>query len=113
VAGEWHTGEWHGDNKRFNSPPAHQPSILSLQGDRPIDWAALTSLAPDFAASDREIFRVPTNWQAVEGMISAKRQQLLAGDDAFGPRIAVFPPAPVSACISLGYHLTSRPRRSR
>ena len=47
--------------------------------------------------------------EAVDATIAAATRQLLAGEDAFDRRIAVFPLAPVSACISLGYHLTSRP----
>jgi hypothetical protein len=43
-------------------------------------------------------------------MIAREVGQLLAGGDTFERRVAVFPLAPVSACISLGYHLTSRPR---
>ena len=49
------------------------------------------------------------DWHAVDTAIAAAASRLLAGDDAFDRRIAVFPLAPVSACIALGYHLTSRP----
>jgi hypothetical protein len=57
------------------------------------------------------ILRVPSDtadWQAVDRTIAAAAQQLLADGDAFDRRIAIFPLAPISACISLGYHLTSR-----
>jgi hypothetical protein len=87
--------------------------VFSLQGDHPIDLGSVdAALAPDFVAGDPETFRVPTDtgeWQAVDSMIAAKARALLAGDDAFDERLAVFPLAPVSACVSLGYHLTSRP----
>jgi hypothetical protein len=56
--------------------------------------------------------RVPTDthdWQAVDRDIAAAARSLMTGDDVFDQCIAVFPLAPVSACLSLGYHLTSRP----
>jgi len=70
------------------------------------------SLSPDFVVDNPQVVQVPTNtddWQAVDEELAAKAHQLLAGDDAFDRRIAIFPIAPVSSCISLGYHLTSRP----
>ena len=33
----------------------------------------------------------------------------MSAGDNFDRRLAVFPLAPVSACVSLGYHLTNRP----
>ena len=56
--------------------------------------------------------RVPTDttdWQAVDLEIAAAARSLMSDEDAFDQRIAVFPLAPVGACLSLGYHLTSRP----
>src|SRR5262245_17087385 len=58
------------------------------------------------------VLQVPTDtadWQGVDTTIAAAARQLLAAEDTFDRRIAIFPLAPVSACISLGYHLTSRP----
>ncbi len=88
-------------------------TVLGLQGDHPIDLAsANAALAPDFMVDKPLLLQVPTNtadWAAVDVAIAAKARQFLAGGDTFDQRIAVFPLAPVSACISLGYHLTSRP----
>jgi hypothetical protein len=88
-------------------------TAFSIQGDHPIDLGTIDeSLSPDFVAGSPEIFRVatdPPNWGLVDAAIAVKAQQLLAGEDSFDRRIAIFPLAPVSACISLGYHLTSRP----
>jgi hypothetical protein len=88
-------------------------TVLALQGDHPIDLASAdAALAPDFMVGKPLLLQVPTNtadWAAVDVAIAAKARQLLAGGDTFDQRIAVFPLAPVSACISLGYHLTSRP----
>jgi hypothetical protein len=86
---------------------------VSLIGDHPVDLTtADAALAPDFMNGDPARIRVPTDardWQAVDGDIAAATRTLMTGDDEFDHRIAVFPLASVSACLSLGYHLTSRP----
>jgi len=86
---------------------------VSLIGDHPVDLATVdAALAPDFTSGDPLRIRVPTDtqdWQAVDRGIAAAARTLMAGGDQFDQRIAVFPLAPVSACLSLGYHLTSRP----
>jgi hypothetical protein len=86
---------------------------VSLVGDHPVDLVtADAALSPDFINGDPTRIRVPTetaDWQAVDRDIAAAARALMTGDDTFDQRIAVFPLAPVSACLSLGYHLTSRP----
>lgn len=86
---------------------------VSLVGDHPVDLAtADAALVPDFINGEPVRIRVPTDapdWQVIDRDISAAARTLMAGDDLFDQRIAVFPLAPVSACLSLGYHLTSRP----
>jgi hypothetical protein len=88
-------------------------TALALRGDHPLDLAtADAALTPDFIIDNPQSLQVPTDtsdWPAVDRTIAAKARQLLAEDDIFDRRIAIFPLAPVSACISLGYHLTSRP----
>jgi hypothetical protein len=88
-------------------------SALAMWGDHPADLrTAGEAVAPDFIVDTPEVLQVPTDaadWQGVDHTIAANAHRLLAGDDAFERRIAVFPLAPVSACLSLGYHLTSRP----
>jgi hypothetical protein len=87
--------------------------VFGLQGDHPVDLAtADEALSPDFIAGSAERLQVPTNtldWQAVDATIAERARELLADGDAFDRRLAVFPSAPVSACLSLGYHLTNRP----
>ena len=87
--------------------------VVSLVGDHPVDLAtADAALSPDFMNGEPTSIRVPTDtqdWQAVDHDIAAAARSLMTGDDVFDQRIAVFPLAPVSACLSLGYHLTSRP----
>jgi hypothetical protein len=88
-------------------------TALALRGDHPVDLAtAAEALVPDFIIDQPQVLQVPTDpddWQAIDGIIAAEAHRLLAQGDAFDQRIAVFPLAPVSACFSLGYHLTSRP----
>jgi len=88
-------------------------TALALRGDHPLDLGtAAEALTPDFILGRPQLLQVPTDaadWQALDENITIAARQLLAGEDTFDRRIAVFPLAPVSACISLGYHLTSRP----
>jgi hypothetical protein len=88
-------------------------TALALRGDHPVDLAtAAEALTPDFILGATQVLQVPTDpsdWQTVDKTIAAAARQLLAAEDAFDRRIAVFPLAPISACISLGYHFTSRP----
>ena len=88
-------------------------TALGLQGDHPIDFGtAGEALSPDFILGDTVTLQVPTNatdWNVVDATISSKVRELLSGPDLFDRRLAIFPLAAVSACLSLGYHLTSWP----
>ncbi len=88
-------------------------SVVVLEGDHPTDvGSAAAALAPDFPDGDPTKITVPSNssdWAKIGGEIAGKAAAVLANTDSFERRIAVFPLAPVSACIALGYHLTSRP----
>jgi hypothetical protein len=88
-------------------------TAFALQGDHPVDLAtADEAVSPDFIAATPQVLRVPsesTNWPQIDQSIAARARELLAEGDTFDRRLAVFPQAPVSACISLGYHLTNRP----
>lgn len=88
-------------------------TALALRGDHPLDLATIgEAVAPDFILGDAQVLQVPTNatdWPAVDKIIAAAASRLLGANDAFDRRIAILPLAPVSACIALGYHLTSRP----
>jgi hypothetical protein len=82
-------------------------TALALRGDHPVDLATATeALSPDFIIDPPQVLQVPTNpddWQAMDGIIAAEARRLLAQGDPFDQRIAIFPLAPVSAGISLGY----------
>jgi hypothetical protein len=88
-------------------------TAVGLQGDHPIDLATADgAISPDFIAAIPQSLQVPTDaedWRAVDLAIDNRARELLAEGDAFDRRLAVFPLAPVSACLSLGYHLTNRP----
>ena len=87
-------------------------SAFVLRGDHPLDMATIeAALSPDFIVDTPDVLSVSmdSDWPEANARIAAKARALLAGDDAFDKRIAVFPIAPVSACLALGYHLTSRP----
>lgn len=86
---------------------------VALMGGFPLDLAtADAAVSPDYLSSAPHLVEVPLDtdqWQRVDSAIAAEVAALLGGADAFDRRIAVFPLAPVSACIALGYHFTSRP----
>jgi hypothetical protein len=88
-------------------------TVLGLRGDHVVDLGTTSeALSPDFIAGDPDVVHIPTeatDWRAVNVMLAARARELLSGRDAFERRLAVFPLAPVSACVALGYHLTNRP----
>ncbi len=88
--------------------------VLVLQGTAPIDAELATqALSPDFAAGQPVVITVPmpaTDWPGFGRQIGAEVRTLLMPADPYDSRFAVFPLAPVSACIALGYMLTNRPR---
>ncbi|MGA2302546.1 MAG: hypothetical protein ABSG77_17845 [Candidatus Acidiferrum sp.] len=82
-------------------------TTLCLVGDHPVDVSTINeALAPDFVAGEAQRLQVPgepEDWATTDAAIAARVQTLLAGGDVFDCRLAVFPLAPVSACLSLGY----------
>ena len=86
---------------------------VALQGDHSLDLSTINeALAPDFADGDPKYLTVPGNssdWSNVDAGLAAQAKALVASSDTVDRRLAIFPLAPVSACIALGYHLTSRP----
>lgn len=84
-----------------------------LEGEHPIDAELCKqALHPDFASREPFLVRVSpadTAWGQIGETIESQTAQLLAASDTFNERFAVFPLAPVSACIALGRELTNRP----
>ncbi len=89
-------------------------TAVFLEGSHPLDKEeAVAALAPDFVSSARSIAAMKTStqaWNSIYGKLAGRVNQLLRQRDPFDCRIAVFPLAPVSSCLALGYLLTNRPR---
>jgi hypothetical protein len=87
-----------------------QPVIL--QGDQPIDVEkAIEALSPDFASSKPFVLTCSynSNWTAKLSELRGEVDAIQGSGDSFDRRFAVFPLAPVSACIAMGYLFTNRP----
>ena len=89
-------------------------TVVLLQGAHPIDAQhAITALRPDYHENSPhliEICRDRADWQQMSKHISTSVHALIGRRDPFNKRFAIFPLAPISACITLGYCLTDRPR---
>ena len=88
-------------------------NVLILQGEHPIDAGLLdAALAPDYVAGKPTIVSVQQGepWQETFRDLTNSIRRYLGQRDAFDCRFAVFPLAPVSACLAAGHLLTNRPR---
>jgi hypothetical protein len=88
-------------------------NVLVLQGDHPIDVAqTVAALSPDFPRRKPTVVTVLANhpWPRTFENLRRAIQKFLSQGDPFDDRFAIFPLAPVSACIATGYLLTNRPR---
>jgi 5-methylcytosine-specific restriction endonuclease McrA len=91
----------------------HGWRTLILQGGHPIDATqALEALSPDFPKGKPAVLSVPPggSWPKAYVKMEKVISGFLAKGDPFNNRFAVFPLAPVSACLAAGYLLTNRPR---
>jgi len=96
--------------ERGNTTRGWQPVIL--QGDQPIDVEkAIEALSPDFASSKPFVLTCSynSNWTAKLSELRAEVDAIQGSGDSYDKRYAVFPLAPVSACIAVGYLFTNRP----
>lgn len=89
-------------------------ATILLQGSHPFDLEpAIAALIPDFPSGDPLVVRVEPDkesWQSIQTRLAEHVNTLLNTGDPFDFRLAIFPLAPVSACLALGYYLTNRPR---
>lgn len=89
-------------------------ATILLQGSHPFDLEpAIAALIPDFPSGAPLVVRVDPDeesWKSIQTRLAEQVDTLLNTDDLFNFRLAVFPLAPVSACLALGYYLTNRPR---
>jgi hypothetical protein len=89
-------------------------ATILLQGIYPFDLeSTIVALLPDFPSGDPLVIKVDPDkktWSNIQSQLRIQIDTLLKTGDPFDFRIAVFPLAPVSACLALGYCLTNRPR---
>lgn len=87
--------------------------LLAVSGTEKINVDdAITALSPDFPKGEPTCFEVVTTkgWEKIETELRGLVSSLFGESDRFEFKMAVFPLAPVSSCIMLGYLLTNRPR---
>jgi len=89
-------------------------SVILLQGAHPFDLEpAVSALVPDFPSGKPLVIKADLAqepWSVIQTRLEWEVTRLLAAGDPFDFRLAIFPLAPVSACVALGYYLTDRPR---
>lgn len=88
-------------------------TVLVLQGQHPIDvHDCIKALSPDYVNGDPIILDATARdggWEDLYRTLATTVDEIWLQTDPFECRLAVFPLAPVSACIALGYLVTSRP----
>lgn len=85
---------------------------IVLRGENPLDSRTIdAALAPDYVEGDVAIIKAARtgNWPVTALEMKQSVEAVLVDHDTFDLRLAVFPLAPVTACVYLGYLLTNRP----
>jgi SMODS-associated and fused to various effectors sensor domain len=88
-----------------------QWSVVKLQGDFGFDPSTIAeALSPDQEKDQLQLTASPsrTPWVSIQDELRGRIEEKLLDQDPLSPRIAVFPLAPVSACLFSGYLLTNR-----
>lgn len=89
-------------------------TAVVLQGEQSIDLAPLSAaVAPDSIAGDPVVITARParqTWAEILSDITRHVTRVFEAADEFAGRVAVFPLASISACVCLGYLITSRPR---
>jgi hypothetical protein len=86
-------------------------NVLRLQGDFLFDPTTIAeALSPDQDAGVLQISvsAARESWSSIQESLKTQIHALIANSDAIASRVAVFPLAPVSACVYTGYLLTNR-----
>ncbi len=87
--------------------------VVILEGVHPIDCASvLNALHNDSVVGEPTLIKVRPDrdgWLSVREQLKKSIGNLLDRGDAADRRFAVFPLAPISACVLLGHYLTDRP----
>lgn len=88
-------------------------ATILLQGIYPFDLeTTIVALLPDFPSGEPLTIKIDPeqeNWSSIQIRLRIQINSLLKTQDPFDFRTAIFPLAPVSACLALGYYLTNRP----
>lgn len=88
-----------------------QWSVVKLEGEFAFDKSTIDeALSPDHEKDQLEISVSPSrdSWATIQDELRNRVDALLRSQDPLSSRFAVFPLAPVSACLFLGYLLTNR-----
>lgn len=86
-------------------------NVVRLQGAFPFDPTTISAaLSPDQEASLTHIHVSATrdSWASIQEGLKTQIHALIESSDPVASRIAVFPLAPVSVCVYVGYLLTNR-----
>jgi hypothetical protein len=86
-------------------------NVLRLQGEYPFDSTTIAeALSPDEEGSAEQITvsTTRTSWASIQGSLQTQIHNMIANSNSVASRVAIFPLAPVSACIYSGYLLTNR-----
>ena len=85
--------------------------VIRLQGEFAVDPTTFAeALSPDQGKDAIKLIVSPSrdSWATIQDDLRNRIAAILHSEDSLASRIAVFPLAPVSACIYLGYLLTNR-----
>jgi len=88
-----------------------QWSVVKLQGDFAFDSSTIDeALSPDQEKDQLQLRVSPSrdSWVSIQDGLRGRIEPVLLKQDPLSSRIAVFPLAPVSACLFSGYLLTNR-----
>jgi hypothetical protein len=88
-----------------------QWSVVKLQGEvAPDSLTVAEALSPDQERDEIQISVSPSrdSWPSIQADLRHRIEAILLNGNSLSSRIAVFPLAPVSACLFSGYMLTNR-----
>jgi hypothetical protein len=88
-----------------------QWSVVKLQGDFAFDPSTIAeALSPDQEKDQLQLSASPSrdSWASIQDELRSRIEEKLLKQDPLSSRIAVFPLAPVSACLFSGYLITNR-----
>ncbi len=89
-------------------------TAIILQGAQVVDLDTLVAaVAPDSISGDPLVVTARPDldtWNEIRSDLTSRMSSVFESADEFAGRLAVFPLAPISACVCLGYLMTSRPR---